>query len=88
MEVSACEKDSASYAVEKRKLRYFVDGGLNCGGVILAGGGDCLFDGKGGEGDSATAVACVGEVDDSVAGLELAVDQLAGTVGIDPLAVG
>ncbi len=76
-----------AHAIEERKIRDFVDGGLNRGGVILTGRCDCLFDGEDGKGDSATAVACEGEVADSIAGLERLVDELAGTVGIDPLAV-
>jgi hypothetical protein len=73
--------------MEERKLRYLVEGCLNCGGVVFAGRCECLLHGKVGEGDYSSAVACVGEVDDSVAGGKRPIGQFAGMAGIDPLAV-
>ena len=55
-------------------------------GVVFAGRCDGLFDGEGGESYAAAVVSGVGEVEDSVTGLELTVNEFAGTVRVDPLA--
>src|SRR5262245_14862639 len=86
---SRSEQDSTAEAIDWRQRRDFVDGCLDCGGIIFVSRWlDGSFDGDGWESHAAAHVASVREVHDSVAGGGCFIDEFSVGVWMNPLAGG
>ncbi len=87
VKISRSEFDRAAEAVDEWESGDGIDGGLNGGGVVGAGGRDGALGGDGGQRHAAAFVAGVREVGDAIALGCVRIHQLAVRPGVGPVAL-